>query len=425
MTDPMDPKKETLRASLSARIKKSRGYFWSVFPWPEQFFEREDDLDPIASDLMVSIASIILFALCAAAFGYTYLFFSDPSQHTLDQIVSAQTSIDGYTCKPMGPDKWYDLNWTYAECVGKVRPLTADNVVWPADGVCETMNSGWPPTQYPCNCPPGERITYNPFGDLQRRKGVAPKAAEKRTMMGVVDYPAAVALGATCPDPEFSPMDHVNQCSGVTLPAYSDADDTYGVGLRCDRWSGGNIDRDWALEYLKDTIDHFTDPDLGVCEFTLNNVPYECVKEVPMDAMTILALANNNAALVYTVLAVVFGFFLSALTQLRVDPGGNVPPSKDEPKVHWVRKLPLPASLFFDEPAELDFIDNDFVIGISTFAVVSVTAACFAVFMDYYNGAEHDLLDVRFGDQWNLTGYECAPLQAEEEWEPISATRNA
>ena len=36
--------------------------------------------------------------------------------------------------------------------------------------------------------------------------------------------------------------------------------------------------------------------------------------------------------------------------------------------------------------------------------------------MDYYNGAEHDLLDVRFGDQWNLTGYECAPLQAEEEW---------
>ena len=416
MTDPMDPKKETLRASLSARIKKSRGYFWSVFPWPEQFFEREDDLDPIASDLMVSITSIILFALCAAAFGYTYLFFSDPSQHTLDQIVSAQTSIDGYTCKPMGPDKWYDLNWTYAECVGKVRPLTADNVVWPADGVCETMNSGWPPTQYPCNCPPGERITYNPFGDLQRRKGVAPKAAEKRTMMGVVDYPAAVALGATCPDPEFSPMDHVNQCSGVTLPAYSDADDTYGVGLRCDRWSGGNIDRDWALEYLKDTIDHFTDPDLGVCEFTLNNVPYECVKEVPMDAMTILALANNNAALVYTVLAVVFGFFLSALTQLRVDPGGNVPPSKDEPKVHWVRKLPLPASLFFDEPAELDFIDNDFVIGISTFAVVSVTAACFAVFMDYYNGAEHDLLDVRFGDQWNLTGYECAPLQAEEEW---------
>ena len=140
MTDPMDPKKETLRASLSARIKKSRGYFWSVFPWPEQFFEREDDLDPIASDLMVSITSIILFALCAAAFGYTYLFFSDPSQHTLDQIVSAQTSIDGYTCKPMGPDKWYDLNWTYAECVGKVRPLTADNVVWPADGVCETMN---------------------------------------------------------------------------------------------------------------------------------------------------------------------------------------------------------------------------------------------------------------------------------------------
>ena len=81
-----------------------------------------------------------------------------------------------------------------------------------------------------------------------------------------------------------------------------------------------------------------------------------------------------------------------------------------------MRKLPLPASLFFDEPAELDFIDNDFVIGISTFAVVSVTAACFAVFMDYYNGAEHDLLDVRFGDQWNLTGYECAPLQAEEEW---------
>ena len=82
---------------------KSRGYFWSVFPWPEQFFEREDDLDPIASDLMVSIASIILFALCAAAFGYTYLFFSDPSQHTLDQIVSAQTSIDGYTCKPWDP----------------------------------------------------------------------------------------------------------------------------------------------------------------------------------------------------------------------------------------------------------------------------------------------------------------------------------
>ena len=291
MTDPMDPKKETLRASLSARIKKSRGYFWSVFPWPEQFFEREDDLDPIASDLMVSITSIILFALCAAAFGYTYLFFSDPSQHTLDQIVSAQTSIDGYTCKPMGPDKWYDLNWTYAECVGKVRPLTADNVVWPADGKC-----GAPPNEYTCNCPPGKRITYNPFGDLQRRKGVAPKAAEKRTMMGVVDYPAAVALGATCPDPEFSPMDNVNQCSGVTLPAYSDADDTYGVGLRCDRWSGGNIDRDWALEYLKDTIDHFTDPDLGVCEFTLNNVPYECVKEVPMDAMTILALANNNAA---------------------------------------------------------------------------------------------------------------------------------
>ena len=42
MTEPMDPKKETLRASLSARLKKSRGYFWSVFPWPEQFFEREE-----------------------------------------------------------------------------------------------------------------------------------------------------------------------------------------------------------------------------------------------------------------------------------------------------------------------------------------------------------------------------------------------
>lgn len=416
MTEPMDPKKETLRASLSARLKKSRGYFWSVFPWPEQFFEREEDLDPIASDLMVSITSIILFALCAAAFGYTYVFFSDPRQHTVDQIVSARTSIDGYTCKPMGPDKWYDLNWTYAECVDKVRPLTAENVDWPEPGTCENMSSGWPPSSYACNCPPGERISFRPFGDLQRRNGVAPKAAEARTAAGAVDYPAAVALGGTCPDPEFSPMDHANMCTGVTMPASSDSDDTHGVGLRCHRWSGGNFDEDWALEFLNNTIAHFTDPDLGVCEFTLRNVPYECVKKVPMDPMTVLALANNNAALVYTVLAVVFGFFLSALTKLRVDPGGNVPPREDEPKVHWVRKLPLPASLFFDEPAELDFIDNDFVIGFSTFAVVSVTAACFAVFMGYYSGAEHDLLDVRFGDQWNVTGYECAPLQVEEEW---------
>ena len=178
-------------------------------------------------------------------------------------------------------------------------------------------------------------------------------------------------------------------------------------------WTGGNIDKEWAVEHMKKIAAHFwTD----LCDFTLTNVPYECVKRIPTDSMTILALANNNAALVYTVFAIALGLFLKALTKLRIDPGGNIPPREVGPKVHWVRKLPLPASLFYDEPAELDFIDNELVIGVSTFAVVSVAAACFAVFWGYYAGDEHDQLDVRFGSQWNVTGYECAPLQFEEEW---------
>ena len=127
----------------------------SVFPWPEQFYEREEDLEPIASDLMVSLTSIIIFILCGAAFGYTYVFFSDPSQDTVDRIVSAQTAIDGYTCRPMGPDKWYDLNWTHAECKKKLRPLTAENIDWPEPGDCSGV---------PCNCPRGEKIVYRPFG---------------------------------------------------------------------------------------------------------------------------------------------------------------------------------------------------------------------------------------------------------------------
>ena len=126
------------------RIKNARGWFWSVFPWPEQFYEREEDLEPIASDLMVSITSIIIFILCAAAFGYTFVFFSDPSQDTVDRIVSAQTAIEGYTCKPMGPDKWYGLNWTHAECTEKLRPITAETIDWPEPGYCDIVYHGAP-----------------------------------------------------------------------------------------------------------------------------------------------------------------------------------------------------------------------------------------------------------------------------------------
>ena len=395
---------ETLKPRLMRRIKNVRGYFWSVFPWPEQFYEREEDLEPIASDLMVSLTSIIIFILCGAAFGYTYVFFSDPSQDTVDRIVSAQTAIDGYTCRPMGPDKWYDLNWTHAECKKKLRPLTAENIDWPEPGDCSGV---------PCNCPRGEKIIYRPFGDYQRRNGIAPKSAEARTLTGTIDYPAAEALNGTCPEPQYSPMDRGGwpDCRNV-MAAKANVHDAEGVIMECT--SGGvNYTKDWAVEHMKKVVAHFyTD----LCDFTLSNVPYECIKMIPTDSMTMLALANNNAALVYTVAAIVFGLFLKALTKLRIDPGGNNPPRAVGPKVHWVRKLPLPASLFYDEPAELDFIDNDLVIGVSTFAVVSVAAACFAVFWGYYAGDEHAQLDVRFGSQWNVTGYNCTPMQYEEEW---------
>jgi len=396
---------ETLKPRLMRRIKNVRGYFWSVFPWPEQFYEREEDLEPIASDLMVSLTSIIIFILCGAAFGYTYVFFSDPSQDTVDRIVSAQTAIDGYTCRPMGPDKWYDLNWTHAECKKKLRPLTAENIDWPEPGDCSGV---------PCNCPRGEKIIYRPFGDYQRRNGIAPKSAEARTLTGTIDYPAAEALNGTCPEPQYSPMDRggwPSDCRNV-MAAKANVHDAEGVIMECT--SGGvNYTKDWAVEHMKKVVAHFyTD----LCDFTLSNVPYECIKMIPTDSMTMLALANNNAALVYTVAAIVFGLFLKALTKLRIDPGGNNPPRAVGPKVHWVRKLPLPASLFYDEPAELDFIDNDLVIGVSTFAVVSVAAACFAVFWGYYAGDEHAQLDVRFGSQWNVTGYNCTPMQYEEEW---------
>ena len=189
---------ETLKPQLMRRIKNVRGYFWSVFPWPEQFYEREENLEPIASDLMVSVASIIIFVLCGAAFGYTYMFFSDPSQDTVDRIVSARTAIDGYTCRPMGPDKWYDLDWTHDECESKLRPITVDTIDWPedADSIGDTFE-----------CPFGAKIIYRPFGDYQRRNGIAPKSAEKRTLMGTIDYPAAEALGGDCPEPEYSPAD--------------------------------------------------------------------------------------------------------------------------------------------------------------------------------------------------------------------------
>ena len=375
---------ETLKPRLMRRIKNVRGWFWSVFPWPEQFYEREEDLEPIASDLMVSISSIFIFILCGAAFGYTFVFFSDPSQDTVDRIVSAQTAMDGYTCAPMGPDKWYDLNWTYAECVGKLRPITAETIDWPEPGDCSGT---------PCNCPGGEKFFYRPFGEYQRRNGIASKSAEKRTLMQMVDGSADPALG----------------------PTKSTVDDADGVGMECGYFGGpgGDIDKELAVEHMKKIAAHFwTD----LCDFTLSNVPYECVKMIPADSMTILALANNNAALVYTVLAIAFGLFLKALTKLRIDPGGNNPPREVGPKVHWVRKLPLPASLFYDEPAELDFIDNELVIGVSTFAVVSAAAACFVVFWGYYAGDEHGQLEVRFGSQWNVSGYDCEPLQSEQEW---------
>ena len=394
---------ETLKPQLMRRIKNVRGYFWSVFPWPEQFYEREENLEPIASDLMVSVASIIIFVLCGAAFGYTYMFFSDPSQDTVDRIVSAQTAIDGYTCRPMGPDKWYDLDWTHDECESKLRPITVDTIDWPedADSIDDTFE-----------CPFGAKIIYRPFGDYQRRNGIAPKSAEKRTLMGTIDYPAAEALGGDCPEPQYSPMDGGSPECWEFMAAKAKVDDADGVIMEC-MWGSVSLSKDWAVEHMKNIAAHFyTD----LCDFTLSNVPYECIKMVPTDSMTILALATNNAALVYTVVAIVFGLFLKVLTKLRIDPGGNSPPREAGPKVHWVRKLPLPASLFYDEPAELDFIDNDLVIGVSTFAVVSVAAACFAVFWGYYAGDEHDSLDVQFGSQWNVPGYECTPLQFEEEW---------
>ena len=292
--------------------------------------------------------------------------------------------MDGYTCAPMGPDKWYDLNWTYAECVGKLRPITAETIDWPEPGDCSGT---------PCNCPGGEKFFYRPFGEYQRRNGIASKSAEKRTLMQMVDGSADPALG----------------------PTKSTVDDADGVGMECGSFGGpgGDIDKELAVEHMKKIAAHFwTD----LCDFTLSNVPYECVKMIPADSMTILALANNNAALVYTVLAIAFGLFLKALTKLRIDPSGNNPPREVGPKVHWVRKLPLPASLFYDEPAELDFIDNELVIGVSTFAVVSAAAACFVVFWGYYAGDEHGQLEVRFGSQWNVSGYDCEPLQSEQEW---------
>ena len=68
------------------------------------------------------------------------------------------------------------------------------------------------------------------------------------------------------------------------MAAKANVHDAEGVIMECT--SGGvNYTKDWAVEHMKKVVAHFyTD----LCDFTLSNVPYECIKMIPTDSMTML-----------------------------------------------------------------------------------------------------------------------------------------
>lgn len=377
---------------LSAKQLRARSRLEKLvrgLPIPENFWARDEDLETIGPRSLISVALAALHALTLLAFVGAMIFYSSDAQRRQKIIISNEIAIDGYECVPLSPDPFYGLNYTYEECLTKIRPLTEANIDFSgaelASGASQTCSALSGSGTVPCNCTGTKNIIFDPFGDDQRNRGIWPKLPEARSPQ-LFEYVNQVANPTSC-------VSEYQRCEMMTRRGDTD---TSGVVGDC---SGFNISRPLFVSLFEKTVEH-----LGgdLCDFTKHNLPYKCVKMEKIPFLERSATAYNNAELIFVAALSVFCLVLKR--RRNSAEGSPAPATKSK---HWVTKLPLPPA-FYDEERQLELISNHAVIAVVTVIVGSATTIVFFIVMFVLMSSNET--DIVITGEWQKAGYDCVPL---------------
>ena len=118
-------------AVMSAGASRHVGCFARLvhkLPVPEVFYARDERLELRSNRSRAFNAALSLNVLVLLILAGVLAYYSIPAQHVNDVVIGGDIVLDGYSCRPLGKDPWYRVNYTYDECREKLRTPTNDTI---------------------------------------------------------------------------------------------------------------------------------------------------------------------------------------------------------------------------------------------------------------------------------------------------------
>ena len=390
--------------------------FFAVIPVPEQFYARYKDLELINTRRIIGIATAVLYAAVVISFAVgLWFYYNIKVNHTL--VSAHEWSKPGYDCKPLSPDEHYGNTYTYEECQANYRPVSEESIDFTKRAVARRFANAWKATGSGSLIVAADgygSVSYNPFA-TQNNEGLQAKYLSWQwSSEGSHDADPflpdnrggwtdddAVNSAANLATGKYIHLINGDHFVGICAPSggsfYLDDSTVQAmtVGIDC---TTDTLDAaykaTWVAMFEK-VMETYGD----VCHYTYENRPYLCTKTERHHWLTIIALANNISALLYTFLAIAL---IKILMGKRTDRG--------ETK-HWVKRLPLPPELY-NERYDLTFVTGDVFASVVTAVIYVVTAASFMFFFFFYSDENnYDATEI-LTSEYEVNGFECFPTEA-------------
>ena len=392
--------------------------FFAVIPVPEQFYARYKDLELINTRRIIGIATAVLYAAVVISFAVgLWFYYNIKVNHTL--VSAHEWSKPGYDCKPLSPDEHYGNTYTYEECQANYRPVSEESIDFTKRAVARRFANAWKGSGSLIVVGDGYgSVSYNPFA-TQNNEGLQAKYLSWHwSSEGSHDADPFI------PDNRggWTDDDAVNSAANLATGKYIHL--IYGdhfVGI-CAPSGGSFYLDDSTVQAMTAGIDCTTDTlDAAykatwvamfekvmetygdVCHYTYENRPYLCTKTERHHWLTIIALANNISALLYTFLAIAL---IKILMGKRTDRG--------ETK-SWVKRLPLPPELY-NERYDLTLVTGDQTASVLTTVIFVVTAGSFLFFFYFYSAVNEvnytQVLTREYEIKDELKDFECFPTDS-------------
>ena len=385
----------------SPYLSSGATWFFSMIPPPEQFYARYKDLELVSTTRLVAWGTSGLYFLVLASFAVGMWFYASPSQYLLSSRLEPRVVVPGYECKPLNKHWWYQLDWTYEQCAAKILPPGADTIVLPTDYSSSPVSVLYQPLKGYQNA--GKSIWHHE--DIYKD---AVDQFLRPEILSRINGLAACTSDGYCME--------VSENLGI----YGTCDTSKSCGTVRDvaKWTTAfdlavEIYAEYAVASLSRVVGIDSLGDEPLCDFAYHNPPFMCNKAERHELPTLIALANNISALLYTV----FHFVIYKALRKR---------GRDDHKPkqrNWVRRFPLPPELY-DEKLELTFVSTPLKIGLVSILCYLATMASFVGFLIYYSSEARYEPDITFKRNTDIEseGYTCQMVLDNREYGGLNIT---